>query len=170
MVREIASGTRFLNLFAYTGAFSVYAAAGGAVSTTSVDLSANYLDWAQENMRLNGFVGEQHRGMCGDVGEFLSALDDDEKFDLAVVDPPTFSNSKQLTTDWDIQQHHAHLLRKVIEQMTPGGVIFFSTNSRRFKLNESALKDVAIREISRQTVPEDFRNKRIHRCWRMTVR
>ncbi len=170
MVREAAIGTRFLNLFSYTGAFSVYAAAGGAVSTTSVDLSANYLDWAQENMKLNGFDGDNHRGICGDVDDFLSSLNSDEKFDLAVVDPPTFSNSKQLETDWDIQRDHTQLLRKVFEHMAPGGVIIFSTNSRRFKFDELAYPDVAIHEISRQTVPEDFRNKRIHRCWRMTVK
>lgn len=170
MVREAAAGANFLNLFAYTGAFTVYAAAGGAAQTTSVDLSATYLDWAEENLRLNGFAGRQHRLLRRDAREYLSSLGGDEQFDLAVVDPPTFSNSKRLDQDWDIQRDHAALLSSVLAHMTPGGVIFFSTNSRRFKLDEAAMSGATIREISRQTVPEDFRNKRIHRCWRMVKR
>ena len=167
MVRDLAEGTNFLNLFAYTGSFTVYAAAGGAAKTTSVDLSATYQDWAAENLRLNGFVGSEHSLVRSDTSQFLSSLADDEQFDLVVVDPPTFSNSKKLKRDWDIQRDHAALLQQVIAHTVSSGVIFFSTNSRRFKLNEAALAGVAIREISKQTLPEDFRNKRIHRCWRM---
>lgn len=166
MVRDLAEGKNFLNLFAYTGSFTVYAAAGGAAKTTSVDLSATYQDWTAANLRLNGFEGPEHRLVRDDASTFLSSIAG-EKFDLAVVDPPTFSNSKRLDEDWDVQRDHAALLNQVIEHMSEGGVIFFSTNSRRFKLDESALAGVSIREISKQTVPEDFRNKRIHRCWRM---
>ncbi len=169
MVRESAAGANFLNLFAYTGAFTVYAAAGGAAKTTSVDLSSTYLQWAEENLQLNGLAGPQHRLVRNDVSEFLSSLAEDEKYDLAVIDPPTFSNSKRLDCDWDVQHDFVPLLQKVIAKMTSGGVIYFSTNSRRFKLHESMLVGAAIREISKQTVPEDFRNKRIHRCWRMVV-
>ena len=169
MVREGAAGKRFLNLFCYTGAFTVYAAAGGAAETTSVDLSQNYLDWAEENLRLNQLSGEQHRFVRSDAREFLESLDVGEQFDLAVVDPPTFSNSKSLERDWDVQQDYQSLLELLIPRMSSGGVIYFSTNSRRFKLDEGGLAEVEIREISRQTVPEDFRNKRIHRCWRMVV-
>lgn len=167
MVRDAAAGKNFLNLFAYTGAFTVYAAAGGALQTTSVDLSANYLDWAAENLRLNGFGGDKHRLTREDARGFLASMDREEKYDLAVVDPPTFSNSKRLDDDWDIQRDHAALLMPLIEHMTPGGVIYFSTNSRRFKLDEAALSGVTIRDITRQTIPEDFRNQRIHRCSRM---
>jgi 23S rRNA G2069 N7-methylase RlmK/C1962 C5-methylase RlmI len=156
-----------LNLFAYTGSFTVYAAAGGAASTTTVDLSANYLDWAQENMRLNGLSGSQHQFVRDDSLEFVEQLGPKDTFDVAVVDPPTFSTSKRLDYDWDVQRDHTLLLNKLIEKMSDGGVIYFSTNSRRFKLNEVEIKGVRIREISKQTVPEDFRNKRIHRCWRM---
>lgn len=169
MVRDLASGKRFLNLFAYTGSFTVYAAAGGATTTTSVDLSSTYQDWTSANLRLNGFEGPEHRLVRDDANGFLTSLGKDEKFDLAVVDPPTFSNSKRLDDDWDIQRDHATLLKNVIAHMAPRGVVFFSTNSRRFKLDEAALVGVSIREISKQTVPEDFRNKRIHRCWRMHV-
>ena len=166
MVRDWAEGKNFLNLFAYTGAFTVYAAAGGAVRTTSVDLSENYLRWAGENLRLNGFTGDEHRLVREDASEFLASLERGESFDLAVVDPPTFSNSKRLKHDWDSQRDHVELLNQVIRHMSPSGLILFSTNSRRFKFDESALDDVSVREISRQTVPEDFRNQRIHRCCR----
>ncbi len=88
-------------------------------------------------------------------------------FDLAVVDAPTFSNSKSLEDYWDIQRNHVELLNRLVELMTPGGLIFFSTNFRRFKLAEAEIRGVTIREISRQTVPADFSNRRIHRCWRM---
>jgi len=168
MVRDLADGKNFLNLFAYTGAFTVYAAAGGAAKTTSVDLSATYQDWTAENLRLNGFGGSEHRLVRSDAHAFLASLDANEHFDLAVVDPPTFSNSKSLEQDWDIQRDHAALLQQVIAHLAAEGVLFFSTNSRRFKLDEAALAGVSIREISKQTVPEDFRNQRIHRCWRMT--
>ncbi len=169
MVREAAAGKNFLNLFAYTGAFTVYAAAGGAERTTSVDLSATYQEWAVKNMELNGFDGPRHRAARSDAREFLASRIGQEKFDLVVVDPPTFSNSKQLDSDWDVQRHHVELLQAVLDCLAPGGVIYFSTNARRFKFNESSLAGVRIHEISRQTVPEDFRNKRIHRCWRLVV-
>ncbi|MCH2114268.1 MAG: bifunctional 23S rRNA (guanine(2069)-N(7))-methyltransferase RlmK/23S rRNA (guanine(2445)-N(2))-methyltransferase RlmL [Pirellulales bacterium] len=169
MVRDAAADKNFLNVFAYTGAFTVYAAAGGAARSTSVDLSATYQEWATENLKLNGFGSPRHRYVRSDAGQFLSSLVGEEKFDLAVVDPPTFSNSRQLEHDWDIQRDHVALLHQVIHCMTPGGIVFFSTNSRRFKLDEGALAGVSLREISKQTVPEDFRNKRIHRCWRMVI-
>jgi 23S rRNA G2069 N7-methylase RlmK/C1962 C5-methylase RlmI len=170
MVREAAAGARFLNLFAYTGSFSVYAAAGGAAETITVDLSANYLDWAEENMRLNGLLSPAHQFIRADSREFLASLRGQARFDLVVVDPPTFSNSKRLEEDWDVQRDHAGLLQQVLGVMRPGGTIFFSTNSRRFKLDEPALAAASIREISKQTIPEDFRNKRIHRAWRIVKR
>ncbi|QGJ70147.1 Bifunctional 23S rRNA (Guanine(2069)-N(7))-methyltransferase RlmK/23S rRNA (Guanine(2445)-N(2))-methyltransferase RlmL [Planctomycetales bacterium 10988] len=170
MVRDEADGKRFLNLFCYTGAFSVYAAAGGAASTTSVDLSGTYLDWANRNLAHNGFTSSSHRTVCEDVLTFLE--EDRSEYDLAVIDPPTFSNSKQLDEDWEIQHDYLPVLKLVSQRMPPGGVIYFSTNFRRFRFEEESLlpqlsgswKCV---EISRQTVPEDFRNRRIHRCWRL---
>jgi 23S rRNA (guanine2445-N2)-methyltransferase / 23S rRNA (guanine2069-N7)-methyltransferase len=168
LVRDAASGCRFLNLFAYTGAFTVYAAAGGATHSTSVDLSANYLRWAQKNLQLNGFDGPQHHFVRRDALEFLDQLAANVAYELVVVDPPTFSNSKGLEHDWDVQRDHGELLNRVISHVIPGGTIFFSTNARRFKLDVERLQGVAIRDITRQTIPEDFRNHRIHRCWRMT--
>lgn len=171
IVREQSSGKDFLNLFAYTGSFTVNAALGEAHSTTTVDLSKNYLDWARENLKLNGLDGPQHQFVAQDAIDFLklAAKDPQQRYDLAVVDPPTFSNSKRTESDWDVQQRHVELLNLTRQVMRPGGVVFFSTNYRRFKLDASRLRGLDYREISKQTVPEDFRNKRIHRCWQMNV-
>ena len=169
MVRDAAAGANFLNLYAYTGAFTVYAAAGSAARTTTVDWSNTYLDWSQRNMTLNGFTGPQHRFVRSDAMSFLRRLDPSEMFDLAVVDPPTFSNSKRSEVDWEIQRDHVALLTGVLARMRPGGVIFFSTNFRRFRFAAEAVPAAEIREISKQTVPADFRNRRIHRCWRIVA-
>ena len=167
MVRDLAAGKRFLNLFGYTGSFSVYAAAGGAASTTTVDLSKTYLDWAAENMRLNGFTGGTHQFLREDVMELLRGRPRKNAFDLVVVDPPTFSNSKRMEEIWDVQRDHVEMLNRLLEWIAPGGILFFSTNFRRFKVAEEEIRGAEVREISRQTVPPDFRNERIHRCWRM---
>jgi 23S rRNA (cytosine1962-C5)-methyltransferase len=167
MVRDAAAGTRFLNLFGYTGSFTVYAAAGGATATTTVDLSNTYLAWARENMRLNGFAGAEHRFVQADAGAYVQSLPRRPLFDLAVVDPPTYSNSKRTEDDWDVQGGHVDLLNELLSRMSDGGTILFSTNFRRFKLDEAEIHGVSVREISRQTVPDDFRNRRIHRCWRL---
>ena len=134
----------------------------------TVDLSNTYLDWAQRNMARNGFQGPDHEFVRDDAMHFLQGRGRQAAFDLAVVDAPTFSNSKSLEDYWDIQRNHVELLNRLVELMAPGGIIFFSTNFRRFKLAEAEIRGVTIREISRQTVPADFRNRRIHRCWRMT--
>ena len=170
MVREAAAGKRFLNLFGYTGSFTVYAAAGGAATTTTVDKSATYVDWARENLELNGFAGPTHSVVRSDIRAFLDRLSPRDEWDLAVVDPPTFSNTKGMEDDWDVQRDHAELLQRLAAHIAPGGVVFFSTNFRRFKLDEAALGDYAIRDITRQTIPEDFRNERIHKCWKLVRR
>lgn len=169
MVREQASGKRFLNLFCYTGAFTVYAAAGGAAATTSVDLSNTYLDWAKRNLELNGQWGPRHRLVKSDVLGFLRGHPPGEQYDLAVVDPPTYSRSKSTPEDWEVAEGHTELLGRVLGLMSPGGVVYFSTNYRRFKLDEEALGAAGAtwREISAQTVPPEYRNRRVHRCWRI---
>jgi 23S rRNA (guanine2445-N2)-methyltransferase / 23S rRNA (guanine2069-N7)-methyltransferase len=169
MVRDLAAGKRLLNLFARTGAFSVYAAAGGATSTVSVEASDTYLQWAQRNMALNGLTGREHQFLRHDALGFLRSGGRRGAFDLAVVDPPTFSNRKTPEDSWDPQRDHAELLNRLAALMAPHGIIFFSTTSRRFKLAEAELRGLTVREISRQTVPPDFRNRRIHRAWRMTL-
>jgi len=169
LVRDESAGLRMLNLFAYTGAFSVYAAAGGAKATTTVDLSNTYLDWARDNMAINGFAGPEHRFARSDAPGFLLDHEPGSVWDLAIVDPPTFSNSTMVDSDWDVQTRHIELLTTLAARMSDGGVIYFSTNFRRFKLDEPALAatGLSVHEITARTIPEDFRNKRIHRCWRM---
>ncbi|MDO5565635.1 MAG: bifunctional 23S rRNA (guanine(2069)-N(7))-methyltransferase RlmK/23S rRNA (guanine(2445)-N(2))-methyltransferase RlmL, partial [Planctomycetia bacterium] len=195
MVRKEANGKRFLNLFCYTGAFTCYAADGGASSSVSVDLSPTYLDWARDNLSLNEISERSpngqtlHRFIKADTMAFLRSIPptddassteskyqtydrnfgvDFSDFDLCVCDPPTYSNSKSTQEDWDVQRNHSELLQLLATRMTPGGVVYFSNNYRRFKLDEEALADVYhIREISARTVPEEYRNKRIHRCWRL---
>ncbi len=169
MVRDESAGKRMLNLFGYTGAFSVYAADGGAAETTTVDLSRTYLEWARRNLAANGFDKPVHRLQRCDAMEFLRRHAPGEHYDLAVIDPPTFSNSKRTEEVFDVQRRYTELLLAAAKLMSPGGVIYFSTNFRRFKLDPAAVGPLTIREISRQTVPDDFRNKRIHRCWRMIV-
>lgn len=174
MVMDQAKDKRFLNLFCYTGSFTVYAAAGGAKSTVSVDLSNTYLDWAERNLRHNSLEGQQHTFLRDDVLTFLERHPRPHAghgYDLAVVDPPTFSNSKSTEMDWEVAQTHPVLLRLLVPLMNPGGVIYFSTNYRRFKLDEGVCAELGlqVREISRQTVPPEYRNERIHRCWRMVV-
>ncbi|WP_404306741.1 class I SAM-dependent methyltransferase [Neorhodopirellula lusitana] len=167
MVREVAAGKNFLNLFSYTGSFTSYAASGGAASTTSVDLSANYSQWAQENLQANNLDGPQHQFVTMDIGEFIRRHKPGEVYDLVVCDPPTFSNSKRTDQDWNVQTDAIPLLLDVLKLVKPGGIIFFSTNFRRFKMDADALAATEVHEISTQTVPEDFRNRRIHRCWRI---
>ena len=166
MVRDEATGKRFLNLFAYTGSFSVFAAAGGAASTCTVDWSNTYLDWARDNMRLNGFDDPKHIFVNRDAATFAADLSENE-FDLVVVDPPTFSNSKRTEEIWDVQRDHAKILNQVRDSLSAKGLIYFSTNFRKFKLAEEELSGFKIIEISKQTVPEDFRNRKIHRCWKL---
>ncbi len=164
-IRDMSAGKQVLNLFGYTGAFTVYAAAGGAAATTTVDLSRNYLDWAQQNLELNGLNGPSHRFVRADVMAFVRDLHPDVHFDLAIVDPPTYSNSKRTSNDWDIQRDHVAMLNKIARHMADEGVIVFSTNFRKFQFALDQLAGLAAHEISKQTVPEDFRNRRIHRCW-----
>ena len=171
MVRDQAEGKSVLNLFAYTGSFTVYAADGGATATMTVDLSKNYLSWAQENLKLNGLDGPQHRFVAGDSIEFLlkAVKDPKQRFDLVVVDPPTFSNSKRTEDDWDVQEQHVEMLDLVSQVLNPSGVVYFSTNFRKFKPRLAELSQFESIEISSKTVPEDFRNRKIHRCWKMTL-
>jgi 23S rRNA (guanine2445-N2)-methyltransferase / 23S rRNA (guanine2069-N7)-methyltransferase len=164
-IRGSARGQRFLNLFCYTATASVHAAAGGARTTTSVDLSATYLEWAARNFTLNGLGGERHRLVQADVLEWLRH--ERGEYDLVFVDPPTFSNSKR-ADDFDVQRDHAELLRLCGERLAPGGLIIFSNNARRFTPDPALATRFAVRDISAATIPFDFeRNPRIHRCYEL---
>ncbi len=167
-LRELAQGRDVLNLFCYTASATVYAAAGGARTTTSVDLSSTYLEWAARNLALNGLDGLAHELVAADVAGFLR--DDRARYDLVFVDPPTFSNSKR-AADFDVQRHHVDLLRSCAARLAPDGLIVFSTNYRRFVLDEAALPELAVRDVTRQSIPPDFaRNARIHRCFELRLR
>jgi 23S rRNA (cytosine1962-C5)-methyltransferase len=174
MVRGEAEGKRMLNLFCYTGSFSVYAAAGGAKETVSVDLSNTYLEWTRTNLAKNGFKDAgRHRIVRDEARAFLEhrALRGEPPFDLVVVDPPTYSRSAKSETPWDIERDHAELLELVAKNLVTGGVVYFSTNFRRFHLAEERLSALyTFREITNRTIPEDFRNERIHRAWRLVKR
>lgn len=166
-LREAAAGKRFLNLFAYTGSATVYAASGAAAASTSVDLSRTYLDWSQRNLALNGFTGRQHVLVQADCRKWLEeCIQSRERYDLIFLDPPTFSNSKRMEGVLDVERDHPALIDGCARLLAPGGLIVFSTNAQRFKLDESLAARHAIRDISAATLPRDFeRNPRIHRCF-----
>jgi 23S rRNA (guanine2445-N2)-methyltransferase / 23S rRNA (guanine2069-N7)-methyltransferase len=171
MIQQQAKGKRFLNLFAYTGSASVHAAVGGATSSVTVDMSNTYLDWAKRNFDLNSIQGD-HKLIRANCVEWLAeqaGAKDKQQFDLIFLDPPTFSNSKKMDEAFDIQNDHLHLLRSATALLAADGVLYFSTNFRRFKLDRQALADLQIEDISAQTIPEDFaRDQKIHYCWRIT--
>ena len=172
MVRNEAEGKDFLNLFCYTGTFSCYAARGGAKSTTTVDRSDTATKWVRENMNLNGIPEEGNRIIKKDTFFYLQqAKVNGEKFDLAVVDPPSFYTNTRNTEHFDISEDHPKLLSKVIELMRENSVIYFSTNHQNFEpfFEELAIKNAT--EITDKTIPEDFvsKRKKIHRCWRIEV-
>jgi len=161
-----AKGKRFLNLFCYTGTASVHAILGGAAASTSVDLSATYLDWAEANYELNGIQGSSHPLVKADVVEWLGNCR--QTFDLVFCDPPTFSNSAS-AQDFDVQKDHVALLEKIINVLSDDGVCYFSNNFRKFKMDVEAVSLFAtVEDISAQTIDLDFeRNPKIHRCWKL---
>jgi len=167
MLRGWARDTDFLNLFCYTSSASVYAAAGGARSTTGVDLSNTYLDWAHENLLLNGFGGANHELYRADCLEWLEEQEPrGPRFDLIFLDPPTFSNSKRMQGVLDVQRDHVGMIRRSLKLLRAGGRLVFSTNYARFKLDSEALGDLAVEDISAASIPKDFeRHARIHRCF-----
>jgi 23S rRNA (guanine2445-N2)-methyltransferase / 23S rRNA (guanine2069-N7)-methyltransferase len=167
-LRELARGKRFLNLFAYTASASVYAASGGASETVSVDLSGTYLDWASRNLDLNGFGGSQHKLAQADASTFLHA--DHGRYGLIYVDPPTFSNSRR-AQDFDVQRDHAGLIMACAERLESDGVIVFSNNARRFRLDDSLGERLLISDFTHGSIPPDFaRRPNIHGCWILKLR
>jgi 23S rRNA (guanine2445-N2)-methyltransferase / 23S rRNA (guanine2069-N7)-methyltransferase len=166
LIRELAPGRDFLNLFAYTGAASVFAAAGGAKSTTTLDLSNTYVEWSKANMALNGFTQRDHVFEQTDVLQWMKRARG--RFGLIYVDPPTFSNSKSMQQDFDVQRDHVQLLRDVSRLLTADGIILFSNNFRRFKLDARMEEEFVVANISKQTIPPDFaRIPRIHHAFKL---
>lgn len=185
LIQKQAKGKTFLNLFAYTGSATVHAAIGGAKSTTTVDMSNTYINWAKKNLALNLNQGEasrsqltplahipvgDHEFIQADCLEWLAteAAQPSKHYDLIFLDPPTFSNSKRMDEVFDIQNDHIQLINNAVSLLSPGGVLYFSTNFRRFKIDKQALSDLIVEDISAATIPDDFaRNPKIHYCWRI---
>jgi len=167
LIGNLAKDRRFLNLFGYTGTASVYAALGGAVSTTTVDISQTYLSWAQRNFNLNGIDSRHHSLVRADCLDWLDRSRD--RYDLIFLDPPTFSNSKRMATSFDVQRDHVELIHQAVRTLDKGGILIFSNNYRDFKLDREGLAGLTIEDITRQTLPKDFeRHPKIHRCWQIT--
>ncbi len=172
MVREAAAGRDFLNLYCYSGSFSCYAARGGARSTVSVDRSDSAMRWTRDNLELNGISPASHELVQSDAFDFLERTRRRKQtFDLAVVDPPSFSKTRSRRGDFDVARDHPMLLQAVRAVMRPGGTIFFSTNHQNFELQADRLTVSEVREITSLTIPEDYvrRQTPIHRCWKMAV-
>jgi 23S rRNA (guanine2445-N2)-methyltransferase / 23S rRNA (guanine2069-N7)-methyltransferase len=170
LIQQQAKDKRFLNLFAYTGSATVHAAMGGAKQTTTVDMSNTYLNWAKANMALNNQLAEdQHHYIQADCLEWLETEARQvykKRYDLIFLDPPTFSNSKRMDDAFDIQENHVELINKALALLAIGGVLYFSTNFRRFKFDQAAFSEFMVTDMSAATVPADFaRNSRIHYCW-----
>ena len=171
MLGEMAQGKDFLNLFAYTGSATVHAALGKAKSTTTVDMSNTYLNWAEQNLLLNDIEGKQHKLIQADCLQWLEKCD--RQFDLIFVDPPTFSNSKRMEDSWDVQRDHIKLMTNLKRILRPNSTIVFSNNKRGFKMDFAKLEELGLSavEISHKTLPLDFeRNKQIHNCWLVTLK
>ena len=171
IVASLSKSKRVLNLFAYTCSFSVHAAASGAIFTKSVDLSNTYTEWGKENFLLNSLPLKSNQVVKGDCLKFL----DEEilfggKYDLIVIDPPTISRSKSMDQMFDIHLDYPTLISKALELLHKEGVIIFSTNSRRFIFDESLFPSCRIQEISKKTLPIDFHDPKIHRCWKIGYR
>ena len=171
MLGEMAQGKDFLNLFAYTGSATVHAALGKAKSTTTVDMSNTYLNWAEQNLLLNDIEGKQHKLIQADCLQWLEKCD--RQFDLIFVDPPTFSNSNRMEDSWDVQRDHIKLMTNLKRILRPNGTVVFSNNKRGFKMDFAKLEELGLSavEISHKTLPLDFeRNKQIHNCWLVTLK
>ncbi len=171
LIKSLAHKCSFLNLFAYTGSATVFAAAGGAKSTTTVDMSNTYLNWAKENLAINGYsdniyASAKHEFIREDCLKWMQqAIHEKQKYQLIFIDPPTFSNSKKMETSLDINRDQVALLSGCLALLADDGRIIFSTNARSFKLDDSIKEDCFIKEITAETTTEDFRRKPLHRCW-----
>ncbi len=166
MVREESAEKRMLNLFCYTGSFSVYAASGKASSVTSVDLSKTYLKWAEDNFDVNNLDRSKHQFVHADVKQYLKTLAPNS-FDLVVMDPPTFSNSKRMKDFLDVQRDHAEMLNDVLKAMSANGIVYFSTNLSSFVLDREDIQASEIKDITKATTPFDFEGKLKRWCYRI---
>ena len=164
-VRAEAMSKKILNLFSYTGSFSVYAASGKANEVVTVDLSKTYLEWAKRNMRLNGFIDLlKYQFIHADVLQYLNTVTENY-FDIIILDPPTFSNSKRMDDILDIQRDHVKLINDCLRILKPGGKIYFSTNYKKFVLDRTSIDSSLIKDITKQTTPFDFEGRINRVCY-----
>ncbi|MDH5471305.1 MAG: bifunctional 23S rRNA (guanine(2069)-N(7))-methyltransferase RlmK/23S rRNA (guanine(2445)-N(2))-methyltransferase RlmL [Gammaproteobacteria bacterium] len=170
MIRTMSKDKDVLNLFAYTGSVSIYAAAGGARSVTTVDMSNTYLDWARRNFKLNRLNGDHYHFIKADCIKWLiDEKNSANKYDLIFLDPPTFSNSKSMENNFDVQKDHVFLIYSAMKLLNRNGSLIFSNNFRKFRLDQSLLNEFDVEDISLKTIPEDFkRNQKIHNCWKIS--
>ena len=170
MISKLVAGKRFLNLFCYTSSFSVYAATAGAKQTVNVDLSNTYLNWSKENFKLNNIKLDNHFFYREDSLTWLNeAALREEKFDVILLDPPTFSNSKKMDSHFDVQKDHLELIKQCIKLLNPKGILIFSNNFTQFKMEYNSSEQVRVTEITKQTTSEDFFRKPLHRCWKIEL-
>lgn len=176
LIADNAKDKTFLNLFAYTGAASIYAAVANAKTTTTVDLSSTYLDWAKQNLRLNATPASfdskaKHQLIKHDCIKWLEkAIIENKKYDLIFLDPPSFSNSKSMEDNLDIQRDHVSLIHQTCKLLSANGELIFSTNKRKFKLEESKLSGLQVENLTKKTLPKDFsRRANFHQCWKIKL-
>lgn len=168
-VFKTVQGKRFLNLFCYTGSVSVFAALGGA-RTTSVDMSQTYLRWAQDNFQLNNIDLGNHSFINADVLEWLRAQKNSNTFDVIFLDPPTFSNSKKMEDTFEVERDQDFLVESCMQMLAPEGILYFSNNKRKFKISDSILSKYRVKEITTESIPQDFHDKKIHNCFEIRTK
>lgn len=166
MVFKEAAGKKVLNLFSYTGSISVFAALGGATKVTSVDMSATYMDWAKKNFEHNKINVDQHNFIVESALEWLPRAS--QRFDLIILDPPTFSNSKKMDEDFEVEKDQVTLIKDCLRLLAPDGVLYFSNNKRKFKLAPELSNLAEIKDITPRTIPEDYRDPKAHHCFKIT--
>ena len=168
MVADLIAGKSLLNLFCYTGSFSVYAATAGASQTVNVDMSNTYLNWAKENFKLNNIKLDKHLFFRDDTLKWIDdAISKQEKYDVIILDPPTFSNSKKMEQHFDIQRDHLSLIEQCLKLLNSGGSLIFSNNFTQFKMLFETTEEYKVREMTKQTTSDDFFRKPLHRAWRI---
>jgi 23S rRNA (cytosine1962-C5)-methyltransferase len=166
IVYKASEGKKVLNLFSYTGAISVAAALGKAAKVTSVDMSATYQDWAKKNFEQNNIPVNQHNFINDSALEFLEKAS--QRFDIIILDPPTFSNSKKMEEDFEVEKDQVFLVKHCLRLLSPDGVLYFSNNKRKFKIDPAVLEMANVQDITPRTIPEDYKDTKIHHCFKIT--
>lgn len=166
IINKSASGKKVLNLFSYTGSISVAAAVGGASKVTSVDMSSTYQNWAKKNFEQNNISLGNHTFIVDSALEYLEKAS--QRFDIIVLDPPTFSNSKNMEEDFEVEKDQVFLIKHCLRLLDPNGVLYFSNNKRKFKIDPAVLEMANVQEITPRTIPEDYKDTKVHVCFKIT--